>query len=796
LGSALCVADKPHPTCLQERAPFQLIHEAEAAAQRLDEAAAAVAGDSAAAAAVEGYLPRDAPATQPRQQRQHTKGQHSAAANGSLVAAPVEGDEEGPTELLKLQPAVRPAAAGASSSAGNSSATGPLDGYLAVFRQQQELQMKSLGIRDDEEASGQPTPAADATAVTGSSSSSGGSSQQQQQQQQTPTALQRQDSSKRRVTFAPDVAYSCPAQPEQQASLEQPVLAFTLHGSDQAGFSSSSNSNSHGTLIGELQVTSAADADAAETEGASGAAQQHQEGQRQQQQQQQQQQASEAWKLFLPPALGGVGVPVKTAMQQPVANGSSRRSARSAAPAADGSSSSQVSAAGGAGGAADSNGAAQAAAPPNQARPSSSSNGSSSSGAEATKRRFTPNVRPRRSVVMLDEVPGVTVLQRGGPRAAAAAAAAPQPPPPQPAANAANGAAAPSVQQQATRANGSSSSSRQQQQVVHIGPLDAATSRWRQASSDRAAAANGGLHHPHDGSSSDGGASSIDDARSDASSDEQWCYDAGSQQQQNGSSSSRRQPAADCDVWSEDEQGADGDDADSTSDSEARDGTHRLPGAAAGAGDSSDGANDDEAVSVGAASRALKSTLPFFDKTGVTVSISEYGAMWNQLSTWVSPATVAYVGRPQGAAAAAHAAAAKQQPQEEEEEGGGRSAPPPPLVAVQQRTALINLLASAAPPVLEALQASVPQAQLAAQLSALVHTFAMAGPLPALQGRQWQLLVALLLGALSAWRLPALRPVFARQQQPDGGDLAALLVRLGSDVDRFWALLQLFELEA
>jgi hypothetical protein len=53
----------------------------------------------------------------------------------------------------------------------------------------------------------------------------------------------------------------------------------------------------------------------------------------------------------------------------------------------------------------------------------------------------------------------------------------------------------------------------------------------------------------------------------------------------------------------------------------------------------------------------------------------------------------------------------------------------------------------------------------------------------------------LMLGALAAWRLPGLRPVFRREQQA-GSKLCVLLRGLSSDVDRFWALMDLFELHA
>jgi hypothetical protein len=120
---------------------------------------------------------------------------------------------------------------------------------------------------------------------------------------------------------------------------------------------------------------------------------------------------------------------------------------------------------------------------------------------------------------------------------------------------------------------------------------------------------------------------------------------------------------------------------------------------------------------------------------------------------------------------------------------------------VQQRVALVNLLTAGVPFVLQQLGVQVPEAQLHKHLSALVRSFVIAGPLPPLQTRQWQLLTVLVLCALSAWQLPVLRPVFVRQQQlqqqqqAKGGKLGVLLQQLRSDVDRFWALMDLFRLK-
>jgi hypothetical protein len=184
--------------------------------------------------------------------------------------------------------------------------------------------------------------------------------------------------------------------------------------------------------------------------------------------------------------------------------------------------------------------------------------------------------------------------------------------------------------------------------------------------------------------------------------------------------------------------------------------------------------------------------MPFFDTKGVTVSLSDFGLIWNQLHAWVSPGTVAYVGD-------RHASSSSSSSTNGVSSGNSVAAAcaeqgPVSMAVVQQRIALTNLLRAALPPVVQQLSITVPEAQISKQLTALVRSFYMSGPLPALQPRQWQLLVTLLLGALAAWRLPVLHPVFRRGQE-GSSELGRLLQQLGSDLDRFWALMDLFQLQ-
>jgi hypothetical protein len=205
---------------------------------------------------------------------------------------------------------------------------------------------------------------------------------------------------------------------------------------------------------------------------------------------------------------------------------------------------------------------------------------------------------------------------------------------------------------------------------------------------------------------------------------------------------------------------------------------------------------------------ALQHMLPFLDTAGVTVHLSEFGLLWNTLHGWVSPATVAYVNNRQHELSATGSNSSEQSIHQQQQQGeqadvGSQEKQDeeqqqvhvPPLAVVQQRTALANLLGQALPLVTQQLGIqSLPLPEISKHLHALVRSFYMPGPLPALQAHQWQLLVALFLAALSAWQVPALRPLFVKGQAGDSR-LAVMLHGLGSDVDRFMALLDLFELQ-
>jgi hypothetical protein len=205
---------------------------------------------------------------------------------------------------------------------------------------------------------------------------------------------------------------------------------------------------------------------------------------------------------------------------------------------------------------------------------------------------------------------------------------------------------------------------------------------------------------------------------------------------------------------------------------------------------------------------ALRAVLPFLDTSGVTVHLSEFGLLWSHLHNWVSPASLAYVNDRQADDGINSSVNSSDRRGDLPDGNNGTSAVAsaadvidiagdvtPSLVSVQQRAAMVSVLAAVLPHVVKQLGVKVPVSVLDKQLQVLVRSFVMPGPLPALQKRQWQLIVALMLAALSAWRLPVLRPVFFGPGRTAGSRLEQLVVGLGSDLDRFGALLDLFELQ-
>eukprot|EP00878_Enallax_costatus_P013496 GHUV01014111.1.p1 GENE.GHUV01014111.1~~GHUV01014111.1.p1 ORF type:complete len:229 (+),score=144.90 GHUV01014111.1:1271-1957(+) len=130
---------------IEERDPFQLIHEAEEAGRQLDEAAAQQHGSTDTAAAVEGFIPRPQPTRHQQQQQQQQQQQN---IEESLA-------DDAPQEVLHLNPvqkrdalasstqAAAAAESAAASTTGNDSQQ-QLEGYLQAHRAHQQQQLQQL----------------------------------------------------------------------------------------------------------------------------------------------------------------------------------------------------------------------------------------------------------------------------------------------------------------------------------------------------------------------------------------------------------------------------------------------------------------------------------------------------------------------------------------------------------------------------------------------------------------------------------------------------------------------------
>ena len=93
--------------------------------------------------------------------------------------------------------------------------------------------------------------------------------------------------------------------------------------------------------------------------------------------------------------------------------------------------------------------------------------------------------------------------------------------------------------------------------------------------------------------------------------------------------------------------------------------------------------------------------------------------------------------------------------------------PPPPThhaSVPELRTALGKFLAVALPPVMERLAIGTPRNEVERGLGDILRTFRLVSSLPAFSSAQWQVVVLVLLKALSMGRGPGLRPWFESRE--------------------------------
>lgn len=216
-------------------------------------------------------------------------------------------------------------------------------------------------------------------------------------------------------------------------------------------------------------------------------------------------------------------------------------------------------------------------------------------------------------------------------------------------------------------------------------------------------------------------------------------------------------------------------DSDQGSDEEADEGA-----AAADSDDDTGSSDDDDAYGV-------KAATPFFGAapSGFKPHMSHFGAIWTIMNDMTDTPTKQYIHIMQDTKTSADTA--------NPANILGVERPVANASQVQFQAALCEVLGQQLPSIVSALNIKVPASEISKQITGLVKTFRVRGALPALQSKQWQLVLLLVLAALSWHRIPAMQHTFSRQRVDM--KLQQLLGRLQQDTDQFFALLDLFELD-
>ncbi|KAL6782355.1 hypothetical protein ACKKBG_A06480 [Auxenochlorella protothecoides x Auxenochlorella symbiontica] len=152
------------------------------------------------------------------------------------------------------------------------------------------------------------------------------------------------------------------------------------------------------------------------------------------------------------------------------------------------------------------------------------------------------------------------------------------------------------------------------------------------------------------------------------------------------------------------------------------------------------------------------------------LTLSTFGLLFTHLEAWVGEATLELLGSGPGAGPASHAPAHDRPAAE----------------------ALLRLLQAVTPGICAEL-AIAQLAQVQAALTQLVASFGVRGALPSFKTGQWQLLLIILLKALSMQRAPFLRPAFESREGISRLN-AALANRLFT-IEEFYAVLELVVVE-
>uniref|UniRef100_A0A0D9WCF6 RNA polymerase II subunit B1 CTD phosphatase RPAP2 homolog n=1 Tax=Leersia perrieri TaxID=77586 RepID=A0A0D9WCF6_9ORYZ len=138
---------------------------------------------------------------------------------------------------------------------------------------------------------------------------------------------------------------------------------------------------------------------------------------------------------------------------------------------------------------------------------------------------------------------------------------------------------------------------------------------------------------------------------------------------------------------------------------------------------------------------------------GFSLTLSSFATMWAALFGWLSRSSLAYVyGLDEGSMEDLLIANGREYPQKIVLNDGHSS---------EIRRALDTCVCNALPVLVSNLRMQIPVSKLEITLGYLIDTMSFVDALPSLRSRQWQVVVLVLLDALSIHRLPALAPIMS-----------------------------------
>jgi len=141
---------------------------------------------------------------------------------------------------------------------------------------------------------------------------------------------------------------------------------------------------------------------------------------------------------------------------------------------------------------------------------------------------------------------------------------------------------------------------------------------------------------------------------------------------------------------------------------------------------------------------------------GFSLTLSGFATIWAALFGWISRSSLAYVyGLDGGSVEELLIANGREYPEKIVLKDGHSG---------EIRRALDTCVCNALPVLVSNLRLQIPVSKLEITLGYLIDTMSFFDPLPSLRSRQWQVVVLVLLDALSVHRLPALAPVISNSK--------------------------------